>query len=89
MASTITITIGPVTATKTASNAAGQAIVNDLLAAASNGGRDNVPVNGTPQEQVDWFLAFVVRRVMQEANVQKKNTLTTAAVAGVDSRDWV
>lgn len=89
MATTITITIGNVTATRTTSTANGQAIATDLLSGRNSGMVPGVPVNGTPQEQVDWLLNLAVRNLVQEANAYKRKALTDTAVVGVDARDWV
>lgn len=82
---TITVTVGPVTATVSASNANALALISDYLEA--SGG----PTNGTNQEKLDFWLRAVVRSTRLFANDFRRQKLAEQAAldAGLDSRDWV
>lgn len=58
----ITIAVGPITGTKSAGDAAAQALINDYITAY------NGPVGGTNQQKMDWFVADLVRHIREVAN---------------------
>lgn len=82
----ITITVGPITATKTTTDATAQALLNDFIAAYAG------PVNGTNQQKADWFVTQVVKYVREVANGQNVRSARDAAELTaqqtVNSRDW-
>lgn len=82
----ITITVGPVTATKTAGDAAAQAILADYIAAYSG------PVNGTNQQKLDWIVTDLVRHIREVANGASikaaKDAAEATATQTVNTRQW-
>lgn len=82
----ITITVGPLTATKTAGDAAAQAILNDYIVAY------NGPVNGTNQQKLDWIVTDLVRHIREVANGASvkaaKDAAEATAVQTASTRQW-
>lgn len=82
----ITITVGPITATKTAGDAAAQAILADYIAAY------NGPVNGTNQQKLDWIVTDLVRHIREVANgynvKSAVDTTQTTATQTANTRQW-
>lgn len=81
---TITVTVGPITSTKTANNAMAQEIILDYIASQRG------PIHGTDQEKVDWFLRDLMQTVKFLANGYRQKVLQDEATrnAGLDNRGW-
>lgn len=82
----ITITVGQVTATKNAGDAAAANILADYVAA--YGG----PVNGTNQQKLDWIVTDLVRHIREVANGASvkaaKDAAEATAVQTASTRQW-
>lgn len=82
----LTVTVGPITATKTAGNAVVAALVDDYIAAY------NGPAGMTAQQKADWFLAHLVNHIKEAANGASiraaRDSAGAAQAQAVTGRDW-
>ena len=82
----ITITVGPLTATRSAGDVAAQAILNDYITAYSG------PVNGTNQQKLDWIVGDLVRHIRETANGASvkvaRDAAEAAAAQTANARSW-
>ena len=82
----LTVTVGPITATKTAGNAVVAALVDDYIAAYDG------PAGMTAQQKADWFLSHLVTHIKEAANgasIKAARDLAGSTRAqNVTGRDW-
>lgn len=75
---TLTLVVGPVTATKTANNTTVAAVIDDYVAAYFNErSGESPPISA--QDKAEWFMADLVRHIIEVANGQNVRTVVKAA----------
>ena len=81
---TLTMTVGAITSTKTATNVNANAIISGYIEARRG------PVEGTPQEKLDWFVADLVKYVReQHALLKRQKAIDISAVdAYTAAENW-
>lgn len=81
---TINLTIGSVSATKTATNAIASALISDYVEAMGG------PVSGTAQEKADWYIGRLARHTREIANEYRRRVLAedAAVTSGLNGRDF-
>jgi len=82
----LTVTVGPITATRSAGNATVAALVDDYIAAYDG------PTGMTAQQKADWLVNDLARHIREVANGRAiRASIATAeatATATVSTRDW-
>lgn len=86
---TLTLTIGPITASRTATNVIVAALIDDYIAAYI----DPLAVQpANAQERADWFMDHLVRHIIEAANGQNVRAAVNAADAAANeairTRTW-
>ena len=77
----LTITIGPVTSTVTASNANAQAVLTKYIGAYYG------PTDGTAQEQLDWVVAKLRTHIVEVAQDHNRALKMADAVAEAEANN--
>jgi hypothetical protein len=79
---TLSLTIGPVTATREIVTATALTSINNYLAA--YGG----PMNGTNQQKVDWYFDHLIAHTREVSRGHKRRTAEQAASETVEEPTW-
>lgn len=75
---TLTLVVGPITVTKTANNTTVAALIDDYIAANFNERTSESPPVSS-QDKAEWFMADLVRHIIEVANGQNVRTVVKAA----------